>query len=309
MRSTRIVSRLPTAAPKCLQEFALAACADRWPNRRAGRRWLDGSPSGGGTLAPWEAGSRTPAGTARRSASSSTPTACCQEITDDLLYHGDLNNALRRMMQSGFRDRNGERLQGLRELMEKLRAAPVGPARAAQPRRRLRRHRAGAARHHRPGAPGARRPRPAGARQRRPAPPGAGRVHAPAEHQMELDMLPPDLAGQVQELQELRVHLAGGVAALRGAARPAPPAAHAALRQPDGLGHGERDAGADAAHEGHAGRPQRDAGAARAGRGSRRSSSSWSASATSSPRTRRRSTSCSRSWPSGWRPCRPCSTR
>src|SRR5262245_63403072 len=47
--------------------------------------------------------------------------AILEEITDDLLYHGDLNNALRRMMQSGFRDRNGERLQGLRELMEKLR--------------------------------------------------------------------------------------------------------------------------------------------------------------------------------------------
>jgi len=44
-----------------------------------------------------------------------------EEITDDLLYHGDLNNALRRMMQSGFRDQNGDRLQGLRELMEKLR--------------------------------------------------------------------------------------------------------------------------------------------------------------------------------------------
>src|SRR5215207_6235155 len=43
------------------------------------------------------------------------------EITDDLLYHGDLNAALRRMMQSGFRDRNGERLQGVRDLMEKLR--------------------------------------------------------------------------------------------------------------------------------------------------------------------------------------------
>src|SRR5436305_15231602 len=43
------------------------------------------------------------------------------EITDDLLYHGDLNAALRRMMQSGFRDQNGERLAGLRELMEKLR--------------------------------------------------------------------------------------------------------------------------------------------------------------------------------------------
>src|SRR3954462_575297 len=43
------------------------------------------------------------------------------EITDDLLYHGDLNAALRRMMQSGFRDQNGERMAGLRELMEKLR--------------------------------------------------------------------------------------------------------------------------------------------------------------------------------------------
>src|SRR2546429_9588371 len=43
------------------------------------------------------------------------------EITDDLLYHGDLNAALRRMMQSGFRDQNGERLAGMRELMERLR--------------------------------------------------------------------------------------------------------------------------------------------------------------------------------------------
>src|SRR3954468_7092611 len=43
------------------------------------------------------------------------------EMTDDLLYHGDLNAALRRMMQSGFRDRNGERLEGIREMLEKLR--------------------------------------------------------------------------------------------------------------------------------------------------------------------------------------------
>jgi uncharacterized protein with von Willebrand factor type A (vWA) domain len=43
------------------------------------------------------------------------------EITDDLLYHGDLNAALRRMMQSGFQDANGERLQGLREMLEQLR--------------------------------------------------------------------------------------------------------------------------------------------------------------------------------------------
>jgi uncharacterized protein with von Willebrand factor type A (vWA) domain len=43
------------------------------------------------------------------------------EITDDLLYHGDLNAALRRMLQSGFEDRNGEQLMGVREMLEKLR--------------------------------------------------------------------------------------------------------------------------------------------------------------------------------------------
>ena len=43
------------------------------------------------------------------------------ELTDDLLYHGDVNAALRRMMQEGMRDRNGDRVQGLRELMDKLR--------------------------------------------------------------------------------------------------------------------------------------------------------------------------------------------
>ena len=43
------------------------------------------------------------------------------ELTDELLYHGDVNAALRRMMQQGLRDRNGERLQGLRELMNRVR--------------------------------------------------------------------------------------------------------------------------------------------------------------------------------------------
>jgi uncharacterized protein with von Willebrand factor type A (vWA) domain len=43
------------------------------------------------------------------------------EINDDLLYHGDLNAALRRMLNSGFSDRNGERVQGIRDLMDKLR--------------------------------------------------------------------------------------------------------------------------------------------------------------------------------------------
>src|SRR5258705_11917045 len=42
-------------------------------------------------------------------------------MTDDLLYHGDLNAALRRMMQQGFRDREGRDVSGMRELLKKLR--------------------------------------------------------------------------------------------------------------------------------------------------------------------------------------------
>jgi uncharacterized protein with von Willebrand factor type A (vWA) domain len=47
--------------------------------------------------------------------------AAFDELTDELLYHGDVNAALRRMMQEGMSDRDGERLQGLRELLEQLR--------------------------------------------------------------------------------------------------------------------------------------------------------------------------------------------
>lgn len=47
--------------------------------------------------------------------------ALFDELTDDLLYHGDVNSALRRLLQQGMNDRNGERMQGLKELMDKLR--------------------------------------------------------------------------------------------------------------------------------------------------------------------------------------------
>src|SRR5437868_5620130 len=47
--------------------------------------------------------------------------ALLSEMSDDLLYHGDLNAALRRLLQQGFRDRNGEQLMGLREMLERLR--------------------------------------------------------------------------------------------------------------------------------------------------------------------------------------------
>ncbi len=43
------------------------------------------------------------------------------QLTDDLIYHGDLNAALRRLLAEGVRTPDGERLAGLRELLERLR--------------------------------------------------------------------------------------------------------------------------------------------------------------------------------------------
>ncbi len=42
------------------------------------------------------------------------------QMADDLVEHGDLHAALRRLMQQGFRDQNDERVMGMRELMERL---------------------------------------------------------------------------------------------------------------------------------------------------------------------------------------------
>src|SRR6188508_1494547 len=47
--------------------------------------------------------------------------ALLDEMTDDLLYHGDLHASLRRLMQQGMQDRNGEDLMGLRDMLQKLR--------------------------------------------------------------------------------------------------------------------------------------------------------------------------------------------
>ena len=44
-----------------------------------------------------------------------------RELTDELLYHGDVNAALRRLMHQGF-DRDGERMEGLRDVMRRVRA-------------------------------------------------------------------------------------------------------------------------------------------------------------------------------------------
>ena len=43
------------------------------------------------------------------------------ELADDLTYHGDINTAMRKMMQNGLKDANGNNMPGLRELMKRLR--------------------------------------------------------------------------------------------------------------------------------------------------------------------------------------------
>src|SRR6476619_2042236 len=105
------------------------------------------------------------------------------EITDDLLYHGDLNAALRRMLQSGFRDQNGERMAGMRELMEKLRR---------RRRDELEKYDLGGVYDDI-----AREAQQSGDQRRQEI-----TEQVAQEKRMQLDLLPPDLAGQVRELSE-----------------------------------------------------------------------------------------------------------
>src|SRR4051812_23060891 len=122
------------------------------------------------------------------------------EITDDLLYHGDLNAALRRLMQSGFRDKNDERIAGMRELLEKLRR---------RRRDELERYDLGGVYEdiaqrlrdvvdtEREGIEQFRQDAAQSGDERRQE--IADQVAQ--DRRMQLDLLPPDLAGQVQELQ------------------------------------------------------------------------------------------------------------
>jgi uncharacterized protein with von Willebrand factor type A (vWA) domain len=123
------------------------------------------------------------------------------ELTDELLFHGDLNQALQRLLQRGFTDRNGERIAGLREILERLRE---------RRREMLDRHDLGG-----PYEDIAERLRQildqerAGIDQLQDEARQSGDQRraeitddVAAERRMALDLLPPDLAGQVQSLQE-----------------------------------------------------------------------------------------------------------
>jgi uncharacterized protein with von Willebrand factor type A (vWA) domain len=123
------------------------------------------------------------------------------ELTDDLLYHGDLNAALRRMLQHGFRDRNDQRVQGMRELLEKLRR---------RRRERLEQYDLGGVYDDI-----AQQLRDIVEQERGSLDALADEAHRSgdarrqeitdevvAERRLQLDLLPPDLAGQVQQLQQ-----------------------------------------------------------------------------------------------------------
>ncbi|MSO60168.1 MAG: hypothetical protein EXQ63_07570 [Ilumatobacteraceae bacterium] len=46
--------------------------------------------------------------------------ALLEELTDDLLYHGDLNAALRRLMREGMTDPDGNHIEGLQEMLKRI---------------------------------------------------------------------------------------------------------------------------------------------------------------------------------------------
>ncbi len=126
--------------------------------------------------------------------------AAFDELTDELLYHGDVNAALRRMMQEGLRDRNGEQLQGLRELLEQAAPGAPGPSRpsttsAACTTRSRPNSTTSSTRNVTPSTtPDATRRTPATSA----APQNA--QAAADDRNMRLDLLPDDLAGKVREL-------------------------------------------------------------------------------------------------------------
>ena len=193
------------------------------------------------------------------------------EITDDLLYHGDLNAALRRMMQSGFRDRNDEQVQGIREMLEKLRRkrrdelerydlGGVYDDIAQELREVVEMERQGLDELAREAAE-------SGDARRQEI-----TDQVVQEKHTELDLLPPDLAGQVRELQNYEFTSTEAREKFEELTEQAAPAAHAELLQPDGRRDERCQSRGHGPDEGHAGRAEPDARAAgrRTGAGLRR---------------------------------------
>jgi uncharacterized protein with von Willebrand factor type A (vWA) domain len=123
------------------------------------------------------------------------------ELADDVLYHGDLNAALRRMLQGGFEHPDGQHVRGLRELLERIRQR----RQAALDRYDLGGVYDDIARELREVVDQERAALDAAEQRAResgdPRRQETGR-QAAAERRLQLDLLPPDLAGQVQALRQ-----------------------------------------------------------------------------------------------------------
>ena len=126
--------------------------------------------------------------------------AVLRQLTDDLLANGDLQEALQRMLNRGWRTPDGDQVQGLRDLLDRLRAereelleqGDLGGAFteiAEELQEVLREERLGIERLESDA-------RESGDRRRREV-----TDQVAAERRMELDLLPNDLAGQVRSLQ------------------------------------------------------------------------------------------------------------
>jgi uncharacterized protein with von Willebrand factor type A (vWA) domain len=122
------------------------------------------------------------------------------EIADDLLYHGDPDAALRRMLNSGFQ-RPGERVQGLRDLMARLRQrrqAELDRYDLGGPYREIAEELEQVLSEEREGLRDlADEARSSGDDRRKEV-----TDQVVAERQMQLELLPDDLAGRVRGLQE-----------------------------------------------------------------------------------------------------------
>jgi len=127
--------------------------------------------------------------------------ALLDEMMDDLVYHGDLHAAMRRMMQQGLRDRNGNDLMGMREMLDRLRQrrremleqydlGGVYEDIAERLREIVDQEREGIERRIDDAMRGGDQ------RQQEIVEQSAD------QHREQLDQLPPDLAGRVQELQQ-----------------------------------------------------------------------------------------------------------
>ena len=126
--------------------------------------------------------------------------AVLSQLTDDLLANGDLQEALQRMLNRGWRTPDGDQVQGLRELLDQLRAeredlleqGDLGGAYteiAEELQDVLREERLGIGRLEADA-------RDSGDQRRQEV-----TDQVVAERRMELDLLPNDLAGQVRSLQ------------------------------------------------------------------------------------------------------------